>query len=200
MGGSLFLTVVVVISLKEFLVPEPWDFIEPSSHGDTDLNAIFIGMGKVLHEWSRIEVSLSYLYAAFSNRPRDGAAIREYRTAGTFTLRASNICRIAQRYFVANPDQTTEAAFDRIMRMARGFADRRNEVAHGVVRKGRLFDAERTVTYTLYPPYYDHLKHDAHGMAAYRYTSENLTKLAFALVKLEDEIDLFSDPMFPDEA
>ena len=119
-------------------MPEPWDFIEPSALGDLDKNATYAGVGRVLSEWGKIEVGLSYLYAILSGRPREGAAIREYGSKSIFSQRADDLCRIGRSYFVSNPDQKAEAEFDKLLRAARHFSARRNDVAHGIVRHLKL--------------------------------------------------------------
>jgi hypothetical protein len=181
---------------------DPWDFIEPSTLGDLDANETFAGVGRVLHEWGRIEVGLSSLYAIFQGCPRENAAIREYGARAVFFQRADAIERVAHTYFVANPEQAMEAHFDSLIRRARLFAARRNEVAHGVLRTrfahiGGATTPPKAIYYCLFPAYYDYRRFGADGDPEYRYTSENLSKLASNLAVFEDELDLFSDPMVP---
>lgn len=182
---------------------EPWDFTPSSVAGDSDVHSIFAGMGRVINEWSRIEISFSYLYAILIHRPRDGAAIRKYGAAAVFSHRVNNLAGAATTYFMRFPDQAREDHFESLLERARKFCDRRNEVAHGIVRRNIFYPVckftETSVLFALYPPYYDWRKHTDKGNPEYVYTSENLEKLAFALATFEDELDLFSDPMMPDE-
>jgi len=94
-------------------------------------------------------------------------------------------------------DQGLEGEFNRLCTIASGFADRRNEVAHGIVMEvGAVqFFTQRLLLampgrkqHLVVPPYHSIRKHDFVGMPSFAYNAEQLKTLARRLIAFGGEI------------
>ena len=96
--------------------------------------------------------------------------------------------------------QRREGQFDYLLESAKGFADSRNEIAHGIVfridqitlfrehLKPNLLKREH---YALIPPLYAARPHKKSGLPGYAYTALAMERIAYRLMKLQAEIRTF---------
>ena len=119
----------------------------------------------------------------------DAEGRREYGKGAIFANRAIIIEEAAEKWLC---DQTLESEFDRLLCVARHFAGRRNEVAHGVVRPIQwvmpIYQPYHRLQYCLVPPYHTYRKYDLHNRPEYIYISETLSDLAQIIRVLANEI------------
>jgi hypothetical protein len=135
------------------LIHDTWDAPPIPQHGDLDENSTYAGVGRVLSGWEAMEAELSHLYAAFVGKFHQAEAYREYGAGQIFANRVLTLRASAENFFVRRPNQVREGEFDCYAKIAVKFADRRNEVAHSIVRDlghVRLFRVGDTVGTTIF--------------------------------------------------
>lgn len=165
----------------------PWDVPPWPTRGDDDAEKTHAGIGGVISVWSVVESELSRLYTVFTDRYEDLEALMEFGDGTIFRNRFETLIQASTRYFIRCPNQAAEGDLHRISRLLLGFADRRNDIAHGVVTRvdslgyfrERLDPAVRShPNYMLLPPFHTRKKHDPnHGGPAYAYNYESMFEL-----------------------
>ena len=171
-----------------------WDAPPLPDHGDDDIDTTFAGVGRVLSQWESIELELSVLYALFTGRAGDSEATREYGKGRIFTDRATAVEDLAEKWL---RDQTLESEFGQIMCTIRHFADRRNDVAHGIVRPihwivpNRIRQTDYNFKYCLVPSYYNYKKYGTDNLPSYMYIGNTLIELENKLFYLSAEAVTF---------
>src|SRR5262245_43821723 len=110
---------------------DPWEIPLPLM-ADEDDSILYEALGRAIVRWERIEHGLSIMYAFFDGGPRY-QAMRAYGGGNIFRLRLDGLLRVASAWFVRSCNQELEGEFDRVIAACRGFSDRRNEFAHGLV-------------------------------------------------------------------
>lgn len=185
----------------------PWDAFPFPMHGDQREEIVYIGVGKVIDFWERVEFELARTYSLLVGDPA-WSKMREYGGVGGYIFRdrAAKLARAAEAFFVKHPDQDNEGAFDALLARTSGFSDRRNEVAHGMIMDvGEFLFWQDKMTFAVpglpqhlwVPPYYHTRKHDVLGLPAFGYSSVELEKLRGLLFQLELDIDAFNKKVWP---
>jgi hypothetical protein len=187
-------------------MPNRWDPLPLPLLPDADEAVLFEALGRALERWECVENSLAFTYSLFVEDVTF-RKMREYGANGRiFAERMNGLKRAARAWFVKNPSQDIEARFDQIALAAIGFADRRNEFAHGIVMdvaqflfwRSQLTMAPRARPWLLLVPGLHVVrKHDATGMPTFGYSSNELNIIFDRLVGLEAEIDQFKRTVWP---
>jgi hypothetical protein len=177
---------------------DTWDAPPIPVHGDLDENITYAGVGRVLSGWEAMEAELSHLYAAFVGKFHQAEAYREYGTGRIFTDRMKTLRTAAERYFVRHPNQSREGQFDCLAEIAVKFADRRNEVAHSIVRDlghVRPFQTDDAIgsQFFLVPSHYNYKRFGPDNMPTYAYTSIELAYLTGGLWDLQSHLAIYRD-------
>jgi hypothetical protein len=176
---------------------KPWDPLPAPTKGDDAPGLTFEWAGRAISRWEQIEFQLALLYSTFVGRPNNGKAVQEYGAGRIFRERLQLLRRRGEEYFMTQSDQALEADFKNICIAAEGFADRRNEVAQGVVspsiflpsfREDRLGNVDR---WALAPPHFAVRNFNAEGFPKYAYTSRELNELVMRLGALQEQIEAF---------
>jgi hypothetical protein len=146
----------------------------------------------VLSEWEAVEFELSRLYSWFGGAIDDPALLAEYGTPRIFKERADGLKKKADKHFLA-PDQNREGDFQSLMRETTGYADRRNDIAHGILLpidsiyyfrnriKPNLLHRRH---FAIIPTLYQLRRHDEHGFPEFAYTSREMTRIVQRLKRL----------------
>jgi len=114
--------------------PERWDRPPFPEKGDDDARNTFEWVGRALTEWETLEAYLGLIFGVFVGAGRDTEpAMRAYGSVTAFRGRADMLDAAAQAHFAKRPHPAM-ANFKWLMKDARGFSTRRNEIAHGVVQ------------------------------------------------------------------
>jgi hypothetical protein len=145
-------------------------------------------VGRSLTEWEQIEYTLSRIYSILVEKPDDMSAIREYGTLSIFRDRSCQLESKANTFFISRQNQELEARLQYLLKRIRGYADRRNEVAHGVVSEILYSDNSLpSYGYALIPAPYQNKRLDNTHLPTYGYTSKELQRFtdAFMAVGLE---------------
>jgi hypothetical protein len=175
----------------------PWDRPPLPSDGDESEDSTYAGVGRTLSQWESLESELSHIYAVFIGKLfKDEAYDQYYDEAKTSKQRIKSIDDAAAKFFQKQPDQATEGEFTRLIEATAGYADRRHEVAHGIVRPMQWYQSSlpdfappsyTPLVYCLVPPHYQRTWFQTNGMPRYVYTSKELAVLAdkFSVFLLE---------------
>lgn len=179
---------------------DPWDPFPLPTRGDDDERLTFEGIGRALTQWEAVEFQCARLYSIFVG-DFDGPTIQQYSEGhGFFQQRLTGLKAKAKNYFVQHPNQESEGNFYCLTSATERFADRRNEVAHGIVFPIHNLEFFKTkfssdvgdeAQYALIPPYYLVKKHGTDGFPVYAYTSAELLALESRLHTLSDKIGDF---------
>jgi hypothetical protein len=82
----------------------------------------------------------------------------------------------AKSYFLSRPEQSARGQWADLYEELNGFADRRNDFAHGSVEL--LFDAEKRIGFYLMPGLYVSRKYPTGEPPRYAFTAEQVEQLA----------------------
>lgn len=177
---------------------KPWDIPPLPQYGDVSEDETYKGVGRIMSAWETIEFQLCIIHAVFCGDPR-GEAMRLYGVQRVFPGRLDTLSKAAKEYIIRHPNQANEGTFDKLLEEVRGYVDRRNEVAHGVV-----MDITRITFFSRYlknksqtppqhaavAPYHAKHKHGSDGLPRYAYTAANLAvlekKMLALFVRLQD--------------
>lgn len=179
------------------ILSNPWDVPPIPNRGDDNDDVTYAGVGCVMSRWEAVEVELAHLYTIFVNRPHEADAIKAYGTGRIFAERLASLREAAELYFVASPDQAVEGAARDLLDRVRRYSDRRNEVAHGIVRQmswvrgvreNLAQDVVGKFQFCLVPPHYTYRKFDQHNRPTYAYASADLLALEEKLYWLAQEV------------
>ncbi|MBO6724190.1 MAG: hypothetical protein JJ911_00830 [Rhizobiaceae bacterium] len=183
---------------------DPWDIPLPIV-ADYDESPLYEALGRAVDRWEHIEWTLSMLYSLFVG-DHTFLSMREYGANGNiFRDRLAGLERAADAWFVKNCNQSAEGEFNRLMVAARGFSDRRNEFAHGVVAnvaphifwRCRLLSAPEPDRYLVVPPIYIVRKYDEYGLPTFGFSSFELEILHNRMQFLELDLALLMDDLWP---
>ena len=115
---------------------QPWDMPPYPKYGDGKDEITFVAIGRALTAWENFEIEMSDLFAKFLGVRSDPLpASRAYGSVLTFRGRADMVQAAADAYFFTTPEPTIAAEVSEVLKQARGFSARRNEIAHGIVRQ-----------------------------------------------------------------
>lgn len=175
----------------------PWDRPPLTRQGDMTESLTYEGVGRVTSQWETYEGELSHLYAIFSNRYFKPEAYDEYFAVGrTARARVQALEDESERFFTKHPDQKLEGDFQSIIAAAAGYAERRHEIAHGIVRPihfynavlQRPFDPREPFAFCLSPSHHHRNWFDSNGNPKYLYTSVEMNHIAIKMY--EQLVDL----------
>jgi hypothetical protein len=153
-----------------------------------------VSVGRVLSQWECVEIQLGYIYAAADGQHGDWDALQEYGKGTTTAQRLGLLQSKLEGFFVKRPSQEAEGRTNSLITMARDFAARRHDVAHGVVRDNTWArwrippDPRDTTGFFLLPSHYRRKAYDDDtAFPVYAYTTPSLEKLRHQLILLETE-------------
>ena len=162
----------------------PWDRPPLPIRGDDDQDTTPAAVGSVLTNWENIEGELSHIFALYIGKMWTNEAYDQFYEKGRTTKgRLQNLETAANAYFVKSPNQEAEGAFCKLLEGVFGFADRRHEAAHGIVRPIQWYGSllpessrpppDSGFKFCLVPPHYQRtwIKD---GKPEYIYTSKEL--------------------------
>lgn len=150
----------------------PWERPAAPTQPDADIQILYASVGQALTHWEQIESELSIWFALFIDKMWQHEAYDQYYEEGrTCRRRINTVEKAGEQFFIKKPDQRAESDFSTLIRATRGFADRRHELAHGIVRPVQWFWTWVSATmkppegvdyeYCLVPPHYQRSWFDA---------------------------------------
>lgn len=186
--------------LGALIMANPWDLPPIPSEGDATMELTYAGVGFVMSHWENVEVTLSHLYSHFVGKEYQAEAMHEYGTPSTFKEgRLQKLIGAAERYL---RDQQMECEFYGLATELIGYANRRNDVAHGVVRSREWwFQPVKTDvwTYWLVPAHYQPKRAAIapNSPPTYAYTRPLMDDLGQKLLALNHRIRDLTRSLFP---
>jgi hypothetical protein len=183
-------------------MPNPWDPLRFPIVGDADPYDLYAAVGTFVSEWEAVEMTLAQLYSIFVGQGPAGKAIQDYGRGRIFRERLTDLERVAQSYFIRHNSQNLEGEFDEICLAAKGFADRRNEVAHGLVMevsniqffRDKLQLAPAGAQHLVIPPYHAVRNHAA-GFPVWAYNGEQIRTFARRFIDLNSGIKAYREQL-----
>jgi hypothetical protein len=181
-------------------MPQPWDRPPFPKRGDDDEHMTYAHVGRIMTRWESLEFELSRLYSWFDGALDDTDKMREYGTGRIFRDRADALGRKADQFFMQHPDQGREGEFSELLSRARLFANRRNDIAHGILftisritffrdkLKPNLLHREH---YAIIPPLYAMRHHDQQGLPEFAYTSVEMRRIGTRIWRLQKEVERY---------
>jgi hypothetical protein len=116
--------------------PSPaWDRLPWAANGDSPIDTIYKLVGECLSEWEQLESELAKLFSCLVSNFESLAAERAYCAVRTFEARAEMLKAASEAYFAEHPNEGFQKSFVTILKHAKNFAPRRNEIAHGIVKR-----------------------------------------------------------------
>jgi hypothetical protein len=170
---------------------------------DSDPRDTFAGVGMVLSEWEGIEVSLCRIYSFFLGDP-DGPSMQAYGKPTIFRNRWNGFKAAGEQFFVSHCNQDLEGFLEKLETELLEMADRRNEVAHGIVMpiNGFSFAAlispplrTRTNYWAVMPAYYNVRKHDNEGMPQFIYGASDLVEITTRMSKVQQRLSDYRETL-----
>jgi len=119
---------------------KPWDVPPTPKTGDADPDTTYAAVGRALSQWELFEGNFSQLFAIFIGHAPSAilTAVRAYGTIQTFRGRADMVEGAAELFFLLYSNDDLRNRIADLIKIARNYAGRRNEIAHGVVHTRRL--------------------------------------------------------------
>lgn len=168
----------------------PWDRRPWPKQGDKSDSLTYEAMGRALTAWEHHEAALSILFSMFVRNYNTRAGRRAYNAVRTFEGRAEMLRAASETYFLESPNADWQNEFKEIFRNAKGFAPRRNDIAHSIVGIFLTYplgleDTPPPWTYALYPSLaaYKDRSHDE--TPEYCYTSVELNYFSNTFLMLQ---------------
>jgi hypothetical protein len=136
----------------------PYDAAPLASEGDLEDSTVYEAVGRALSQWEVFEGTLGRLFAGLCGVApfRDEGATRAYGVVSAFTGRC-DMLEAALAVFPRRADPDAEA-IAKLIKTARSFGARRNEIAHGIV--SGFTENSRFRGHYLVPAYYNSRKRE----------------------------------------
>jgi hypothetical protein len=122
--------------------------ITPPARGDLNPDAIHVEVGRALTLWEGIEDELADIFALLTGGSTERTrhpAKRAYGVITNFTSRKAMVLEAAKAYFGEradmgmDTDKPLQAALTTLLNTCAKFSGRRNEIAHGQVKRIELY-------------------------------------------------------------
>jgi hypothetical protein len=171
-------------------VTNPWDRPPVPPQGDNDQDRTYCGVGRVVSEWETIELELAHLYSLFENKFGNPVTVQDYGADALFADRVSKLVKAKERFFARNSNQSLDAEFCELLERIRKYADRRHDVAHGIVRpiiwafgsaQAASAASDLPFHYCVVAPDYKENRFDEHHLPIYAYTWPEMMQIQGAL-------------------
>ena len=132
---------------------QPWEIPPIPPHGDMKPNEVHIARSRAIDEWERVENCLMMLDSLFAQSLGKKSC---YGKGKIFVNRLESIERFGRQYFIRHPSQTVESEFDGLIASLKNYAQRRHDIAHGIVEILLTKENQHTNTieFALLPAFY----------------------------------------------
>jgi len=129
------------------------------------------------------------MFAYFIGNFKTRTGRRAYNAVRSFEGRSEMLRAASETYFHESPNAERQQDFKKIFKLAKGFAPRRNDIAHGIVGAFLGFphgsSATLPMTYGLYPSLAAYKDRDHEEAPEYCYTSVELAYFTDAFWRLQ---------------
>ena len=167
----------------------PWDvpYSAPLRPGVKNEDELFLSVGRALSKWEGLEAEMGAMFAAFTTGPEEryiAPAIRAFGTITNTNSRAEMIAHAAEAFFLhtgngARGEVALETELKDILKSYRGWAGRRNDIAHGYSTASQhpdySDDNQRVITtYSLCPSHGHSKKWEVNMEPTYHYVPREI--------------------------
>jgi hypothetical protein len=185
----------------------PWDIPRsaPLRAGVRNEDELFLSVGRALSRWEGLEAEMGGLYAAFTTGPSEryiAPAIRAFGTITNTNSRAEMIAHAGEAFFHLTVDDAhTEVALESelkdILKSYRGWAGRRNDIAHGYSTASQhpdYTDDNQPIitTYSLCPSHGHSRKWELNMEPTYHYIPREIDSFGVAFDALALQVSYFA--------
>lgn len=101
--------------------------------GDDNMDTLYAAVGRALSQWERYEAHLAMLFSAVVTGMETDIARRAYCAVRTFEGRAEMLRAASEAYFFIYPDPNLQERLKTVIKEAKTFSERRNEITHAVL-------------------------------------------------------------------
>lgn len=182
---------------KQKKVPQsnPWDIPSLPEKGDEADSLTYEAVGRALSAWESFELELSRIFGALIGA-HEGllAAMRAYGSVVAFRGRAEMVAAASEVFFLVHANEKLEGDLASLMKLAKNYSARRNEIAHGIVLEFAQFAAERE-GFCLGPPAYATNKQELTSLAD-GLIIRNAARYCYTSRELNNFRDRFYDDLF----
>jgi hypothetical protein len=182
----------------------PWDVPPTLPESDMSFENLYRAVGEALSTWEGVENELAQLFAAFvgaeanfKNWEATIPAIRAYGSVISFNGRADMIDAAAKGYFFVTKTVSfdlgpsiPETRYADLMKACRGFAARRNDIAHGMALLS-LNEAGRVTGVYLQPGLFASKKNPLGKQPSYSYTTSQIRDFIKHFQELSFQVQIY---------
>lgn len=181
---------------------KPWDIRDPSPFGDLEEDALFNAVGRALTVWEEVEAECARLFGVLvssrQRRTHRAPAVRAFGSIVAARSRSAMLRLAAESYFATrHAKRRMQKQFEDLLREYEQYVDRRNEIAHGAVKRIFTKNTAKKPRYMgifLIPSLYNPKKFKK-GEFTYQYVSGDLvhyrqefSKLALRIADLRKQL------------
>jgi hypothetical protein len=190
----------------------PWDapISAPLRAGVRNEEELFFSVGRALTKWEGLGAELGGIYAAFTTGPSEryaAPAIRAFGTVTNTTSRAEMIAHAGEAFFYLTPFHimpnyehirvALESELRDTLKSYRGWAGRRNDIAHGYSTASQhpdYTDEKQPIitTYSLCPSHGHSRKWEMNMEPAYHYIPHEIDSFCLAFDNLALQVRIFA--------
>jgi hypothetical protein len=172
----------------------PWDVPKPEPLGDRDENVLYAAVGRALSQWETVESACARIYAFLIAAPTDeftiSPAVRSFGIVNSFPTRCEMISTAGKAYFHLHPEVANyEKRINEALSEAKEFSNRRNEIAHGVVRHIISSTTHESQGHYLYPSFVNPKKFPVSMIPTYQYVAMNILYFALEFTKMNWKLE-----------
>jgi hypothetical protein len=176
-----------------------WTDVQPASakilakeaEGDSNAEVLYASVGRALSNWEFLQFSLAFLFAACSGAAFPYPVMRAFGQSMLVTAKLDMIQYAADASLASHKDLL--ARVTDLVKLVRGYNDRRNDIAHGVVQ---IFT---TSSHYLIPTAGTSRKYPVYAgggeipLPEYCWTAAQIDRYAKAFARLNADCGLLSD-------
>ena len=169
----------------------PWD-TPRAELGETDDVPLFVAVGRALSAWSDAEEAIAYLFAFFVEAGKiDAPAIRAYSSIIGVRNRIAMVRHAADAWFDDLGCCSSKCNPYSALKDCEGWANRRNDLAHGVVD---LSLDDVPAGWFFYPGYFTK-KRPFFGPSSFRYNAAQIERFAEDFSDLRERLKKVFDEL-----
>ena len=190
--------------------PRPWDrpanSTIPNRTGDLVLDPIYVALGKAVSTWEGVNAATAAMHYVMLDDDRselDDEAVKAFGSVSNVHERAKHLKERWERFFAADFGASRDEAADiqtklpKLMHAYRGWAERRNDLAHGYVTEAHspdYTDPDQPIVanYALCP---SHARTEKwpHVEPEYNYVASEIEAFADEFAKLDQQIEAVAE-------
>lgn len=173
----------------------------PNRPGDLVSEPIFLALGKAVSAWEGVQAATSSLYFSMLTQDFDTDEDPQYQAFGGLKRaheRHNELMEKSKAFLLKFPEHHTGARnfrlrIKKVMASYLGWAERRNDIAHGYVTEARTPDygdpEQPIITVYALCPSHARLSRWIHGQPEYNYVASELAEFSRQFQKLDDRIE-----------